>query len=65
MGAVGSFGAMLFDLLVGSVLTYSHSYSLVFVIAGLLHPLAFLLILLLIPKIEPVATLLPVAANTI
>ncbi len=63
MGAVGSFGAMLFDLFVGSVLTYSHSYSLVFVIAGLLHPLAFLLILLLIPKIEPVAALLPVAAN--
>ena len=65
MGAVGSFGAMLFDLVVGSVLTYSHSYSLVFVIAGLLHPLAFLLILLLIPKIEPVAARLPVVANII
>ena len=55
MGAVGSFGAMLFDLLVGSILTYWHSYSWVFTIAGLLHPLAFLLILLLIPRIEPVA----------
>ena len=55
MGAVGSFGAMLFDLLVGSILTYSHSYSWVFTIAGLLHPLAFLLILLLIPRIGPVA----------
>jgi MFS transporter, ACS family, hexuronate transporter len=65
MGAVGSFGAMLFDLVVGSVLTYSHSYSLLFVIAGLLHPLAFLLILLLIPKIEPVAARLPVVANII
>jgi ACS family hexuronate transporter-like MFS transporter len=55
MGAVGSFGAMLFDLIVGSVLTHSHSYSLVLLSAGLLHPIAFLLILLLIPRIEPVA----------
>ncbi len=54
MGSVGSFGAMLFDLIVGSVLTYSHSYSLLLVVAALLHPLAFLLILLCIPKIEPV-----------
>jgi ACS family hexuronate transporter-like MFS transporter len=55
MGAVGSFGAMLFDLVVGSVLTYTHTYSLLLVLAGLLHPLAFLLILLLIPRIGPVA----------
>jgi MFS transporter, ACS family, hexuronate transporter len=55
MGAVGSFGAMLFDLMVGSVLTHSHSYSLVLLSAGLLHPIAFLLIVLMIPKIEPVA----------
>jgi ACS family hexuronate transporter-like MFS transporter len=65
MGAVGSFGAMLFDLLVGSVLTYSHSYSLVFIIAGLLHPLAFVLILLLIPRIGPVAARSPVLADVI
>jgi ACS family hexuronate transporter-like MFS transporter len=55
MGAVGSFGAMLFDLLVGSILTKTHSYSSAFLIAGILHPLAFLLILLLISKIEPIA----------
>ena len=54
MGAVGSFGAMLFDLMVGVVLTHSHSYSVVLISAGLLHPIAFLLILLLIPRIEPV-----------
>jgi MFS transporter, ACS family, hexuronate transporter len=53
MGAVGSFGAMLFDLMVGSALTHSHSYSLVLLSAGLLHPIAFLLILFLIPRIEP------------
>jgi hypothetical protein len=45
--------------------TYSHSYSLVFGIAGLLHPLAFLLILLLIPTIEAVAASLPVVANIV
>jgi ACS family hexuronate transporter-like MFS transporter len=53
MGAAGSFGAMLFDLIVGSILTYSHSYSTIFLIAGFLHPLAFLIIVLLIPKTEP------------
>jgi hypothetical protein len=53
MGAVGSFGAMLFDLMVGSALTHSHSYSLVLICAGLLHPIAFLLILFLIPRIKP------------
>jgi ACS family hexuronate transporter-like MFS transporter len=57
MGAVGSFGAMLFDLLVGSVLTHFHSYALVLISAGLFHPIAFLLILLLIPRIEPIPAL--------
>jgi MFS transporter, ACS family, hexuronate transporter len=59
MGAAGSFGAMLFDLIVGSILTYSHSYSSIFLIAGFLHPLAFLIIVLLIPRIEPITV--PVA----
>jgi MFS transporter, ACS family, hexuronate transporter len=54
MGAVGSFGAMLFDLLVGSILTYTHSYSGIFLLAGFLHPLAFVTILILITKIEPI-----------
>jgi ACS family hexuronate transporter-like MFS transporter len=53
MGAGGSFGGLLFGLLVGQILTHDHSYSPVFVIAGLLHPLAFLLILVLVPKGEP------------
>ncbi len=57
MGAVGSFGAMLFDLMVGSTLTHTHSYSLVLLAAGLLHPIAFLLILFFIPRIEPAATM--------
>jgi ACS family hexuronate transporter-like MFS transporter len=54
MGAVGSFGAMLFDLLVGSILTYTHSYSSVFLLAGFFHPLSFLIVVLMISRIEPI-----------
>jgi ACS family hexuronate transporter-like MFS transporter len=54
-GAVGSFGAMLFDLLVGSILTYTHSYASAFLLAGFFHPLAFLIIILMISKIEPIS----------
>jgi ACS family hexuronate transporter-like MFS transporter len=53
MGAGGSFGGLLFGLLVGLILTHYHSYSLVFAIAGVLHPLAFLLVLLLVFKVKP------------
>lgn len=59
MGSVGSFGAMLFDLLVGAMLTHYHSYSQVFMIAGVLHPLAFLLVLTLIPRVDPVSRYVP------
>lgn len=57
MGAVGSFGAMLFDLLVGLILTRYHTYSGVFTIAGLLHPFSFLLVVAVVRKIQPVAGL--------
>jgi nitrate/nitrite transporter NarK len=57
MGALGSFGAMLFDLLVGSILTYTHSYSSVFLLAGFFHPLSFLIIVLTIRRIEPISRL--------
>ena len=53
MGAAGSFGAMLFNYLVGQVLTITHSYSPILGIVGLLHPLAFLLVLVLVRRIEP------------
>jgi ACS family hexuronate transporter-like MFS transporter len=46
MGACGSFGAMLFNLLVGLLLTHSHGYGTAFLVAGLLHPASFLLIVL-------------------
>jgi MFS transporter, ACS family, aldohexuronate transporter len=54
MGAVGSAGAMLFNLVVGHILTRYHTYSPTFLIAGLVYPFALLLIFLFIPKVEPV-----------
>lgn len=51
MGAVGSFGGLLFNLLVGILVT-SFGYSPVFIIAGVLHPLSFVLVLLIIRRIE-------------
>jgi ACS family hexuronate transporter-like MFS transporter len=54
LGAAGAFGAMLFNLLVGTLLTSHHRYILVFAIAGLLHPTSFAIILLVVRKIRPV-----------
>lgn len=51
MGAVGSFGALLFNLLVGILVT-NYGYSPVFIIAGMMHPLSFILALLVIKRIE-------------
>jgi len=51
MGAIGSFGALLFNLLVGILVT-SYGYTPVFIIAGLMHPLSFIFILLIIKRIE-------------
>ncbi len=55
-GAVGAFGGMLFNLLVGALLAGGYGYSAVFLISGLLHPASFVILLLLVPKIEPVRT---------
>ncbi len=52
MGAVGCFGGMLFNLLVGYLVT-NYSYTPAFIIAGIMHPISFLLIFLIIKKIEP------------
>jgi ACS family hexuronate transporter-like MFS transporter len=55
MGAMGSFGGVLLGLLVGLVLTHLHSYYWLFIVAGLLHPLSFLVVLVFIPRIQPIA----------
>ena len=48
VGASGSFGGMLFSLLVGYLVTSMKSFTAVFAIAGLLHPLSFLLVLIFV-----------------
>jgi ACS family hexuronate transporter-like MFS transporter len=51
LGSAGSFGAMLFGLLVGW-LVERHGYQPAFLIAGILHPLAFLVIQATVNDIE-------------
>jgi MFS transporter, ACS family, hexuronate transporter len=53
LGSAGSFGGMLFGLFVGSIVS-SQGYGPVFLISGLLHPLAFLVILGTVRRVEPV-----------
>jgi ACS family hexuronate transporter-like MFS transporter len=50
-GCVGTYGAMLFSLLV-SYLIGHFGYTPAFVLAGLLHPISFLLVLAIIKKVE-------------
>ncbi len=51
IGAGGSFGAMLFSLVVGYILGHFATYVPVFIIVSLLHPISFGLILVMIPRI--------------
>jgi len=53
LGSAGSFGGVLFGLLVGYLVTH-YGYMPVFLMAGLLHPFALLLILAFVGRIEPV-----------
>jgi ACS family hexuronate transporter-like MFS transporter len=52
LGSAGSFGGMWFGLLVGR-LVEDYGYGPAFFIAGILHPLAFILILVVVRRIEP------------
>lgn len=51
MGAVGTYGAMLFSLIVGYLIQNS-GYGPAFIIAGVLHPVSFILLLLMVRKIK-------------
>jgi ACS family hexuronate transporter-like MFS transporter len=53
VNAAGSFGGMVFGLLVGYLVGH-HGYVPVFMVAGVLHPLAFIVILLTVRRIEPI-----------
>ena len=52
IGCAGSFGAMLFNLLVGAIIDGTGSYAAPFVMAGLLHPASFVMILAALGRIE-------------
>jgi MFS transporter, ACS family, hexuronate transporter len=53
LGAAGAFGGMLFSLLVGFLIE-RHGYGPAFLIAGVLHPLAFLVILATVKRVRPI-----------
>jgi len=52
IGASGSFGAMIFAMIVGYILGNFASYGPVFITVSLLHPISFVLIMLMIPNIS-------------
>lgn len=54
-GAAGAVGGMIIAPVAGYILQYTHSYFPLFIIAGVMHPLAMGLVQLLIPKVKPVA----------
>ncbi len=58
-GTGGAIGGMIFALVTGYVLQGFHTYVPLFIIVGFLHPLAFVLIHKLIPKIEFIARFSP------
>lgn len=51
MGCAATYGAMLFSLVIGFVID-KYGYNPAFIISGLLHPMSFLLLFLIIRKIE-------------
>jgi ACS family hexuronate transporter-like MFS transporter len=53
-GTGGAVGGMLLSLIAGYTLQWFHTYVPLFIIAGIMHPLALGLVHWLIPRIEPV-----------
>ena len=51
IGSAGSFGAMLFNLLVGALLERFGTYTYPFLLAGIMHPISFVIIVLTLKRI--------------
>jgi len=64
MGCIGTYGAMLFSLVIVFVIE-QYGYSSAFLIAGILNPISFVLILLIIKKVEIVRPLSSPAIKTL
>jgi ACS family hexuronate transporter-like MFS transporter len=58
LGAAGAFGGMLLALLVGWLVEHQ-GYGPAFLVAGVLHPLAFLVILATVKRIGPLPAPIP------
>lgn len=56
VGFGGAMGGVVFGLVVGYLLDHGYGYPPVFALAGSLHVIAYLLILLAIPKVQPLET---------
>jgi MFS transporter, ACS family, hexuronate transporter len=55
VGFGGAIGGIAFGQLVGYLLDHGFGYSVVFILAGMFHLIAFLVILLAIPSVQPVS----------
>ena len=64
VGCVGTYGAMLFSLFV-SYLIGNFGYTPAFLLAGLLHPISFFIVLIVIKKIELVKMLTRTATKSL
>jgi ACS family hexuronate transporter-like MFS transporter len=53
-GAGGAMGGMIIAPTAGYILQWFHNYVPLFIIAGVMHPLAIALVHLIVPRIEPV-----------
>jgi ACS family hexuronate transporter-like MFS transporter len=56
-GAGGALGGMIIAPTAGYILQWFHSYVPLFIIAGIMHPLAIGVVQLLIPKVRPISEL--------
>jgi ACS family hexuronate transporter-like MFS transporter len=54
-GAAGAVGGMIIAPVAGYVLQWFHTYVPLFIIAGIMHPLALVFVHRLVPKVAPVA----------
>ena len=55
-GTGGATGGMILALVAGYTLQWFHTYVPLFIIAGIMHPLAIGLLQWMVPRIEPVPT---------
>jgi MFS transporter, ACS family, hexuronate transporter len=63
VGFGGAMGGVAFNQLAGYLLDHGHGWTVVFALAGSFHVIAFLLICVVIPRIQPISIPVPSVAN--